>query len=246
LRHGEQLLTAVRGVLRECWRLGLLDGDAYQRVRDVGPVKGTTLPAGRCLDAGELLALFRVCAADSGPAGPRDAAMLAMGFACGLRRAELVALDVSDYNQETGEVSVRHGKGNRSRVVWAQSAGAVAALADWLAVRGDQPGKLFLQINKSGFVSDVGMGGQSLRLMLARRAEQAGVASFAPHDLRRSFATALFDEGVDGNIVQRLMGHASPVTTAVYDRRPEAAKKTAAGRLHTPYVSRRVMSVTAM
>lgn len=45
----------------------------------------------------------------------------------------------------------------------------------------------------------------------------------------------MIDLGVDIVTVQKLLGHASPVTTAHYDRRGEAAKRKAASLLHTPY-----------
>lgn len=46
-------LSAVRGVLKAAWRLGLIDTDAYQRATDVDGVRGSRLPAGRALGSGE-------------------------------------------------------------------------------------------------------------------------------------------------------------------------------------------------
>jgi site-specific recombinase XerD len=73
--------------------------------------------------------------------------------------------------------------------------------------------------------------------MLQKRGKQAGVASFSPHDLRRSFISDLLDGGADIVTVQKLAGHADVSTTARYDRRGEAAKKKAVGILHVPYSS---------
>ena len=58
-------LCALRGILRECWRLGLLAGDDYRRAVDLAPIRGAALPRGRALDSGELRALFAACAANS-------------------------------------------------------------------------------------------------------------------------------------------------------------------------------------
>jgi len=84
-----KFLAALRGVLKESFRLGLMSPDDYARAREVEGVKGTTLPAGREVTPGELVALFRVCAEDSTPAGARDAALLALLYGGGLRRSEV-------------------------------------------------------------------------------------------------------------------------------------------------------------
>jgi hypothetical protein len=54
-----KMLSAVRGVLRECWRLGLVDAESYQRATDLPSVRGSNVAAGRALTHGELLCPFR-------------------------------------------------------------------------------------------------------------------------------------------------------------------------------------------
>ena len=88
-------LSAVRGVIRAAWRLGQISTDEYQRAIDVPAIKGSRLPAGRALDVGEIRALFQTCIDDETAAGARDAAIFALMFGAGLRRAEVAALQHS-------------------------------------------------------------------------------------------------------------------------------------------------------
>ena len=234
-----RMLAALRGVLTECWRLGLMDAEARARASDVATVRGTTLPRGRALKGGELRALFAVCQRREGaPAGARDAALLATLYAGGLRRSEAVALDVGDYDAsysaDAGALTVRHGKGHKERVVYLQN-GARTAMGDWLAIRGQGAGPLFLRLRKGGVLVQARLTDQAVLDILQRRCAEAGVTSCSPHDLRRSMISDLLDAGADISTVQKLAGHSNVTTTQRYDRRGEAVKAKAAGLLHTPY-----------
>ncbi len=99
--------------------------DAFTRAVAVKSVRGSRLPAGRALDAGEIRALFSVCRADRNPAGSRDAAAFAMLFGAGLRRSEAVSVQLNDYEPESGALTIT-GKGNRQRLVYATGGGKEA------------------------------------------------------------------------------------------------------------------------
>ena len=242
-----KLLSALRGILKEAWRLGYMTAEDYHRAADLKSVRGSTVPTGRDLAGGELQALFDACAQDGSPAGARDAALLAL-LRAGLRRAEIVELDVADFDADQARLLVQ-GKGNRERTVYLDP-GGVQALKDWLLARGRTPGALLLPVNKGGRIVHTResgqLKGQPARLTsqavynaLKKRGELAGLTEFSPHDFRRTFVGDLLDAGADLSTVARLAGHANVQTTARYDRRDEAAKRKAANLLHTPYASRR-------
>jgi site-specific recombinase XerD len=99
-----KMLAALRRVLRECWQLGLMSIEEYERAANLKNVKAETLPKGRALSVGELLALFSACANDPTAYGVRDGALLAVMAGGGPRRAEVVALELRDYNRMAGLV----------------------------------------------------------------------------------------------------------------------------------------------
>ena len=232
-----KMLAALRRVLLEARRLGLMSPDDYTQAADIGAVKGSTLPPGRALSMGELSALMATCSADPTPAGPRDAALIALLSRGGLRRSEAVALDLADYVPDTGGVTVRNGKGRKDRTTYLDG-GSAAALADWLMVRGATAGALLCPVNKAGRITIRRLSDQAVLGALQKRAKQATVRAFSPHDLRRTFISDLLDAGADIATVQRMAGHASPETTSRYDRRGEATKRRAASLLHLAYTAR--------
>jgi integrase len=141
-------------------------------------------------------------------------------------------LNLDDLDLATGELTIRRGKGGKFRLVYLTKE-AISMIEDWLKVRGDLPGALICPVNKGGkvilrhFASD----GDGIYKLVKARAMIAGVKHFSPHDFRRTFCSDLLAEGEDVFTVQELAGHASPVTTAKYDRRGEGRKQRAVKRL---------------
>lgn len=231
-----RMLCALRRTLKEARRLGLMGADDYAAAVDLTSVRGESPLRGRVLKTTEIAALLKVCQNDPTPAGAKDAATIAILSGSGLRRSELVALEVRDFAPETGALQVRHGKGGKARLVYLPS-GALAAVKAWLQVRGDQPGALICPVRRGGHIEIRSLTDQAVMTMLQRRAKQAGTDTFSPHDLRRTFVTNLLEAKVDVLTVSRLAGHSDPATTQKYDLRGEDAKRQAVQLLHIPYQS---------
>jgi integrase len=227
-----KILSALKGVLKASWRMGLMTGERYFRCVDIRSVKGGPRERGQSLSRDELRALFAACAADPTPRGRRDAAVLAVLYGC--RRSEPVALDVADYDDVTGRLRIRGAKGNKDRDVYLAN-GTKRAMDDWLEVRGDEPGPLLNPVDSIGRIRIQRLSDQAMYQICKRLAATAGVQPFSPHDLRRTFAGDMLDAGADVAIVQRLMGHANIGSTAGYDRRGAETTRATAELMSVPY-----------
>ena len=221
-----RMLASLRGVLKETWRLGQMDAETYRRAIDIPSVRGSVLPRGRALESSEIGALFQVCADDPTTMGRRDAAMLAVLYGTGMRRAELAGLDLEDLDLADGSIRILQAKRNKERTVYLIFDG-ITLLKAWLDARGREAGPVFNPIRQNGEIPLTRLRGESIGYILRRLQKQAGIASTSPHDLRRSFVTSLLDAGVDLFTIQKLAGHADAATTARYDRRGESAKRRA-------------------
>ena len=228
-----KILYIVRGVLRQAWKLGLMTTDDYKRATAVPAIPGSRLPAGRALERGEIHALFQACA-QAGPLAARDAALLAILLGCGLRRSEAANLDLDDLDAEASTLRVI-GKGNHERTAH-MNGNVAAAVAAWVRTRGSWPGPLLCATEGKGQrVGRNRLSTESMRLVLKRRGEEAGIRSCTPHDLRRTFITTLLDKGNDIAVASRMAGHRNIATTARYDRRDERTNRDAAATIHIPY-----------
>src|SRR5579863_473740 len=234
VRTANRMLAALRGVLRESVELGLMDAESFQRASRIKTIRGRPEPAGRALEREELRALFASCVGGDACAAidVRDAALLAVLYGAGLRRAEVVQLDVSDLAMESGALVV-HGKGNKVRLAYVPESGR-PLLATWVARRGGEAGPLFLPVQKDGVIVTRRLTEGAIYKILERRARVAGVPHFSPHDCRGTFIGDLLDAGADMSTVKELAGHTSIETTARYDRRGERAKRSAADLLRFP------------
>jgi integrase/recombinase XerC len=145
----------------------------------------------------------------------RDAAVLELLYATGIRVSELCGLDTGHLDHARRTVRVR-GKGDKERTV-PVGVPALRAVTRWL-----EAGRPALQTSDSGKALFLGVRGRRLdprtaRRIVHERLREAGTTRQAgPHGLRHSAATHLLEGGADLRSVQEILGHASPATTQIY------------------------------
>lgn len=203
-------LVTIRGFFRYLKQAGVLQHNAAKMV-DL-PKSGLKLP-----DVLSVEEVDRLLAAPEvqTPPGLRDAAMLELIYAAGLRVSELVGLLVPAVNLEAGFVRVM-GKGSKERIV-PIGRKALVCLQNYLetarpALLKDRPSR-FLFVARAGKP----MTRQGFWKMLRRYGLKSGIAKrITPHSLRHSFASHLLEGGADLRAVQVMLGHVDIATTQIY------------------------------
>ncbi len=160
------------------------------------------------------------------PIGLRDRALLSLLYSTGLRRSEVSSLDVADVDLTEGTVFVRRGKGGKPRLVPLGESAAQDVVAYVTKGRPELAEGHQMPRTPALFVGVAGPGRahQGHRLepegvsqLVSRACEKAGLGRLVrSHALRHAFATHLLRAGADVRHVQRLLGHASVVTTETY------------------------------
>lgn len=223
-------LSSIRGVMKACFHLKLINADQMLLIEGITPVRGQRLPSGRSLSKAELTKLHRCCQQDKTVIGKRDYAVIALMLATGLRRSEVIAITMDDYNTRTGLLTIQSGKGNQQRTAYLNT-DSRQVVSQWLMVRGKQPGHLFNPVSKTGTIVIKALTCQTIYDIIKQRSEQAKLDPVRPHDLRRTFVTQLLEAGVDINTTRQLVGHADIQTTARYDCRDLKIQQKAVKRL---------------
>jgi len=203
-------LAAVRGFHRFLVDEKLAAADPTELSET--PKHGQKLPVYLSLSEVEAL----LAAPDAGTAtGARDAAMLEVLYATGLRVSELIKLRQADLNLREGYV-LTLGKGRKERVV-PLGRKALAAVQRYL--EGPRGAILKTRSTHALFVTPLGRGFSRMGFwkLLRRHARKAGITRpLSPHKLRHSFATHLLERGADLRAVQAMLGHADLRTTQIY------------------------------
>jgi integrase/recombinase XerC len=200
-------LASLRTFFRFCSREGLAPNNPAKALRT--PRAGRKLP--HFLTAAQVETLLETPPANKAM-GLRDRAILETIYSAGLRVAEVVGVNIDDWDRDANVLRVR-GKGRKERVSPLGSY-AVKALNRWMQVRkphSSNAAPMFL--NKFGRRLTT----RSVGRLLLGHLKSANLSTLTtPHTLRHSFATHLLDGGADLRSVQELLGHKSLTTTQIY------------------------------
>lgn len=230
--HVNKHLSAFRQVIRECWRLEYLTADERDRISDVPNVNAKREPAGRNIREDEIWQMLAACASRGGLPGTRDAAIIAALQSTGDRRAEVAGMLIENYDHAERSVKVI-GKGNHERTCYFHP-GAALYIDKWLVMVGKRRGPVFRPVDKWGNIAARHLSPRAIGLIVDQYRKECSLPAMSTHDYRRTFIGDMLDAGVDLATVQQLVGHASPATTARYDRRPGRTRRSAVDKLTLP------------
>ena len=216
-------LSAIRQFCRFALEEGWRDDDPAIRIS--GPGRAQRLP--RTLSRAEVQAMLDAVPrlGRSAAERSRNAALIELIYATGMRVSELVTLPISACRGDPQLLLIR-GKGGKERLVPLNDP-ARRALADWIAHRDQSPpdsplgrlvaGKgarwLFPASGREGHMTRQAMNGLLRQLALAAGIDPSRVS---PHVMRHAFATHLLEGGADLRVIQSLLGHADLGTTEIY------------------------------
>lgn len=146
--------------------------------------------------------------------GTRDKAMLEFAYATGMRVTEIISLNIDDVNLETGYVTCRNGKKERTVPIGNMS---LKALKDYTLnarktlIKDEEEKALFVNVNGQRLTR------QGFWKIIKYYKDQAHIEKeITPHVLRHSFATHLLQNGADLKSIQTMLGHSDILSTQIY------------------------------
>lgn len=229
LAHTNKHLAALRGVIAQSWEIGHIDADARDRACKVlANVKGTRIAKGRHIKEDETVGLLKATAEKGRPIDKRDAAIISAFHATGGRCSEIAGMRIEQYNRASHGTTFT-GKGNKQRGIFLHD-DAARYMDEWLALLGTARGPVFRPVDQWNHIGERALTARSLGRIVDKRRMAAGMDPITTHDFRRTLVGDMLDKGVDLATVQLTAGHASPVTTAGYDRRDGERVREAVNR----------------
>ena len=166
--------------------------------------------------------------------GTRDRALLLLGFACALRRAEIVALQISDLEDAPGGITIHIRKsktdpeqaGQTVPLPFGHRLRPVEAVRAWIDRAQITEGVLFRRVSPGGTVLPDPLRPPAVAAVVKRYAAVAGLSpsAYAGHSLRAGFVTSAVEDGASAVRVAEITRHRSLDTVTVYVRRIDAFK----------------------
>lgn len=218
-------LSVLRGVLRKAFEIEQMSAEQYQRATIWPKLRAFSLPAGRMLEPEEIDALFVYCDQQADPYKALLRGIMAVLLGAGARREEVANLPVDALSGRNLRIM---GKGRRERLMPLPRSPA-RDLDHWLRVRaelGVTVETMFIAIDGAGRVYNRPLSPWAVWSLVSTTCDEAGIEGITPHDFRRTFGSKLLAT-TDLATTQGLMGHATPATTAGYDRRGQKAAEKA-------------------
>jgi integrase len=224
-------LTALKGVLHEAYRLGLIDAERYERARDIKKIRGKSAESGRAMQPDEWDRVQEGLLLRDPFYAKLVRAIFAVGVGAGLRRAEIATLKLEAIDKEFQTLRF-WGKGVKERIQELQP-WARPHLRAWIRAREERSLKAstaFLYVMRSGAVIDAGLTPKQVWSIVVGECSDAGIEKITPHDFRRTYISRLLDT-TDLATVSQLAGHAKGSTTTLYDRRSEDVRRKASDNI---------------
>jgi site-specific recombinase XerD len=220
-------IADVRGFLRWAYRAGHTPTDLARHLL----IPRLPRPLPRDIPSlGEITELIRRQKQRGDTIGLRNAAVIAMLFATGLRRDELARLTLKDVDLKEREVRVNCGKGGRGRLalfsVWARD--VLVRYLKESRPKLSKTGTDRLFLNYTGEPS----AGQDLTAALKLACTEANLKKFTPHSLRHAFCLQLLKGGASIRVVNELAGHKMLKFTARYTRLSVSDLQQVVGKSH--------------
>jgi site-specific recombinase XerD len=210
-----QALAAIRKMSTEAADSGMMDERSAAGISRVKNVRRVGRSLGHWLDKQKAEQLLNTPDIET-LLGKRDRAILAVMVGTGLRRTEVTKLNVSHLQKRNNkwmivDLVTKHGRVHSVPVPgWAKQ-----AIDQWLAAANIKSGAVFLPIHKSGSILGERMNPQTIYALVVKHATAAGL-DVKPHDLRRSAAMLALNGGASMRQIQKMLGHASILTTERY------------------------------
>lgn len=224
-------LSALKSTAKEAWVLGQMDLETYEKIRAIRRVKAQRITTGSSKSIDLLMNIVQSVRDENKDTSRRNALLLEMLIFTGMRRREVRGISVPEHIHLDRQDILIQGKGGKDR--WAKLPEKVwEELLSYLdEERGWEPGALFCAYwnrRTTPRISDKGINVSNINRILEHAIKlyiastdteyNSQDAAITPHDIRRSFATALNEMGHSLREIQVILGHSSVATTEGYLR----------------------------